>query len=300
MIFLEVSYLVDGHKREVREDLPDKVVLIGKGGARFRLFRAVRGGANGIVFEAQRLNQSGGVEGVCAVKLLRQLDSVRMDRFDNEGDILSSLRHPRIATFYDRGLLDLAKIGKQVPWLAMDLGGDNLRQHVQQYGPLPPGLLRRVAIQVSEALHYIHEADYIHRDLKPDNMVWVGDGSSGEVRLIDFGIAKRTAADVSGRPLDTLTRTGDFVGPQFYSSPEQIAYANDKTQLVDHRSDLFQLGKVLWFLGTGKLSAGIPSRRIDPTAGKLHDLLQNLLADDPDDRPPSAAVVAAQIEGSSW
>jgi serine/threonine protein kinase len=113
--------------------------------------------------------------------------------------------------------------------------------------------------------------------------------------MIDFGIAKQNGQDVSARPLDNFTKAMEFVGPQFFASPELIAYARDKSHPVDGRSDLFQLGKVLWFLATGVVLAGVPTRRQDPYGGQLYQLVLALLAEDPDDRPQSVAEVSAEL-----
>ncbi|MFX8766462.1 hypothetical protein ABTM49_19755, partial [Acinetobacter baumannii] len=72
------------------------------------------------------------------------------------------------------------------------------------------------------------------------------------LKMIDFGIAKFIGEDVAGRPLDNFTKVGEFVGPQNWSSPELIAYADDKTVVVDQRSDLYQLGLLIWFFFTGR------------------------------------------------
>jgi len=294
VVFVEVTHWSGGLKRELHLELGERPLLRGEQGAEFRLYRAVKGGGNGVVFQAQR-RAAGGEIDVCAVKALRQLDATRVDRFANERRILSRLNHRRIAAYYDAGAIEV-EAGVRTLWMAMDLGGDNLRQHVQERGPLRPGLLRRVALQLCEAVQYVHEADLIHRDLKPDNLVWVGDCAAGEIKLIDFGIAKFNGEDVSGRPLDDFTRTDEFIGPLFYSSPELIAYATNKAHPVDHRSDLFQLGKVLWFLGTGRVSAGIPFRGQDPTGGLLHALVMELVTDEPNERLDSANVIAGRIQ----
>jgi serine/threonine protein kinase len=88
----------------------------------------------------------------------------------------------------------------------------------------------------------------------------------------------------------------EFVGPVFFSSPELIEYARDKSHPVDHRSDLFQLGKTLWFLASGRVSAGLPSQKLCPADGAVHDVVRRLLHDDPDDRIQSARKVRAYFE----
>jgi len=117
-----------------------------------------------------------------------------------------------------------------------------------------------------------------------------------DIMLIDFGISKYIGEDVSGRPLDDFTRITEFVGPQNFSSPELLAYARDKDTKVDQRSDLFQLGLILWFLNSGKIPAGIPPKREDQTGGKLWDLVCQLIQMDPDDRPNSASLVKAELD----
>ena len=111
--------------------------------------------------------------------------------------------------------------------------------------------------------------------------------------MIDFGIAKRLGEDVSARPMDTFTQVKEFVGPVFFSSPELIEYATNKRHQVDTRSDIFQVGKLLWFLGTGKISAGVPSKKECPAGGKLRDVVLQMIDDDPDSRLQTMAEVQA-------
>ncbi len=262
-------------------DLP--AYLHGEHGANFRLLYAVRGGGNGIVFAAEPQGPLRNEIELCAVKLLRQQDDTRLDRFENEIRIIRLLSHARIAQFFDSGTIQVED-GYRVPWMAMELGERNLRQHVERNGPLNPDTIRSVGKQMCDALEQLHQKQIIHRDVKPDNFVWDGEDESSVI-MIDFGIAKLVGEDVSGRPMDQFTQQEEFVGPVFFASPELIAYASDKTQAVDMRSDLFQLGKVLWFLATGKISAGIPSGRDCPFKGALHDIVIQLLQDYPDDRP---------------
>lgn len=282
-------------RRLGRFDLPQEVM--GERGQRFRLTYAAFSGGNGIVFEGRRLTETGGIDRVCAIKLLRQQDLVRTDRFQNEIRILKALRHPYITPFYDSGTIELDSGERilRVPWMAMDLGHHNLRYHVENSGPLSLDETLRVSKQLCEALTYFHDQGMVHRDLKPANVVWTSEARTS-IQLIDFGIAKYIGEDVSGRPLDDFTRTLEFVGPVFFSSPELIAYANDKTVEVDRRSDIFQLGKLMWFIATGKISAGVPNRRNCPAGGALRDLVVELIDDDPDNRPQSVRQVMDLLE----
>ena len=266
-----------------RIDLPDS--LPGPEGTTFRLRHAVRQGGNGVVFEARQFGDSENLVQTCAVKFLKDRDDTRVDRFNNEVRVLESLNCPRISASYGSGAVRLGT--HDVPWVAMELGGMNLREHVDQSGPLPARSLVPVLLQIVDALDHLHEQGFIHRDIKPANFVW-DPGGANDVLMIDFGLAKRTGEDVSARPLDDFTKHMEFVGPVFFSSPELIAYASNKATPVDHRSDLFQFGKVAWFLATGTISAGVPSRKLCNMNGSLWDIVMLLLADDPSDRPASA------------
>jgi len=282
--------LYEGRMSLGRFDLPDEVSVKGEP---YRLVRAVKRGGNGVVFEARRINRYGGGATSCAVKFLRQQNDVRMDRFANEVRVLGGLAHERIARLYDNGGVELVG-GFKVPWMAMELGGENLRNHVRDRGPLERATLIRVATQVCDGLDHVHERGIIHRDLKPENIVW-DPFQRDSIKMIDFGIAKRVGEDTSGRPLDQFTREEEFVGPAFFASPELIAYGDDKSHAVDHRSDLFQFGRVLWFLATGRVSGGIPSARERPSLAAVRDLVMELLPDDPAERLENAATLKERL-----
>ncbi len=280
----------DFHERQFT--LPSQVV--GETGRVFALQQVAWSGGNGIVLRANRLTQAGSIDRVCAIKFLRRLDGTRMDRFKNEIRVMRELDCQYVAPFYDCGTVALAS-GPEVPWLATELGGENLRMHVHKVGVLPRKRLVEVARQLCQAAAHVHAKGFIHRDIKPANFVWQY-GSQDEIQMIDFGIAKKVGEDVSARPLDQLTQTLEFVGPVFFSSPELIAYADDKTHPVDHRSDLFQLGKVIWYLACGKVIAGIPSRACCPCGGKLWEIVMRLLPDEPGERFQTAEETLKAIE----
>lgn len=264
-------------------DLPQAVY---ENSTRFQIGKALKGGGNGVVFSAHHYS-SGKLIGACAVKFLRRLDDQRKDRFANEIRIANLLNHGNIAACFGSGT---AQIGEHsVPWMAQLAGGRNLREEVSSNGPIDPSRFLKIAVQMCDAVTHLHQHGFIHRDIKPDNFVWSGHEPAQRVMMIDLGIAKRIGEDVSGRPLDQFTRTMEFVGPVFYSSPELIEYASDKSVVVDERSDIFQLGKTFWYLATGKVSAGIPSKTKCPFGGKLADIVMGTIQDDPDSRPKSVA-----------
>ena len=285
------------HERGVEPELVTFArdqVLVASDGTKFELGSMIYGGegGNGLVFRATR---RGGMGVKCAIKILRRLDGQRIDRFHNEVEVLKQLNHEHICGYYGHGEIKTQK-GEPAPWVAVDVGGENLRLHVDTRGCLPPRLVGLVGRQMCSALTHVHAKGLIHRDLKPANFVWTESPDQKRVLLIDFGLAKRVGVDTAGRPLDQFTQHNEFVGPVFYSSQELIDYAKDKSTLVDHRSDLFQLGRVLWFLATGTPGAGIPSKKRDPSGGLLYDLVMQLLLDEPDDRLSDLVVIDKALE----
>lgn len=129
----------------------------------------------------------------------------------------------------------------ETPWLATAyIPGPSLADHIADHGPMDGGELRRLAADLAHALAAIHAAGLIHRDLKPSNILLAADGP----RVIDFGIAR--AAEASA-----LTRTGATIGSPGYMSPEQI-----DGRPIEPSSDVFSLGAVLAYAGTGRSPFG--------------------------------------------
>lgn len=294
---LHVFLQVPGHGSQ-KFDLPPSRLGSTDGQRTFELKSHAGGGGNSAVFVAD-CYEHGRFVRRCAVKMLKQLDPTRVDRFRNEVRILKELNHDRIAAYYSEGELLLPAEhhgpgGKVMPWVAMDLGGDNLRRNLDESGPFSGQRFVTAANDMCDALEHLHGQGILHRDVKPENFVF-DTRSSDRIKMIDFGIAKYIGEDVAGRPFDNFTKMTEFVGPQAFSSPELLAYARDKKHPVDFRSDLFQVGKVMWFLATGVVSAGIPSRKADPFGGTLHALVSELLADDPRDRPQTLPEVRGAL-----
>lgn len=279
-------------------DVPDRV--ISEDGRQFMLEGATKTGGNGVVFGAREYGA--GIPGGSprAVKLLKQLDQSRIDRFSNEIRVLKELDSPYISSYFSSGRVEVQKPralrdSRSVPWVAIQMGGVNMRQHVEENGPLSIALLKSITFGMCAAIEHVHDKGFIHRDIKPENFVWRNANRTAPM-MIDFGIAKRQGEDVSGRPMDTFTQVTEFVGPVFFSSPELIAYSKDKTQPVDYRSDIFQLGKVFWYLGTGKVTAGVPARKDCPANGHLRELVLSMIDDDPDCRVQALSEVRDAID----
>ncbi len=164
-------------------------------------------------------------------------------RFEHEAEVLGRLQHPGIAQVYEAGVHD--DRGERVPFFAMEcVRGRSLVEFAEQERLGIPERLELFA-QVCDAVQHAHTKGVIHRDLKPGNIIVPDDGRP---RVLDFGVARVTDADVNSRTMCTVA--GELVGTVPYMSPEQIA--GDAAEL-DTRSDVYALGVVLYELLTGKL-----------------------------------------------
>ncbi len=154
-----------------------------------------------------------------------------LERFLNEGRIVASLRHPNIITIYDIG-----QAGRYV-YIAMEyVEGGDLKHRIQE--SIAPKTAISIIVDIAQALEYAHGHGIIHRDVKPANILFRGDGTP---LLSDFGIAKQVSADAE------LTSTGTILGSPFYMSPEQ-----SEGFVVDGRTDIYSLGVILYEMLTGE------------------------------------------------
>ncbi|MGQ0625848.1 MAG: serine/threonine-protein kinase [Sporichthyaceae bacterium] len=261
---------------------------------RYRLTETLGRGGMGEVWKAydERLNRW------CAIKLLRQMqDGATAERFSREARTLASLRHPGVVDVYDYG------VAADRPYLVMELlPGPSLAQLLREQGPLPIETVRRYGAQAADALQAVHDAGVIHRDIKPGNLVV---DSSGSIRLVDFGIALGSSTD------NPLTELGAIIGSASYLAPEQATGGR-----ADARSDLYALGCLLMTLLTGKppfdddapveiLGRHLneapvrPSDRRAQIPADLDQLVMDLLAKSPAQRPASAAEVAYRLSGGT-
>jgi serine/threonine protein kinase/Tfp pilus assembly protein PilF len=203
----------------------------------YELIRLLGAGGMAEVWLARRAD--GAFKRDVALKLplltLRRQDLEQ--RFAHERDILASLEHPNIARFYDAGVDT-----EGLPYLSMEyVQGKTLMTWCNTQAL---GIPERLALflQVLDAVKYAHEKYVIHRDLKPSNILVT---DSGQVRLLDFGVAK-LLQDEDGRYQTPLSRVyGQALTPD-YASPESLGDAR-----VDARSDVYSLGMVLYELLTG-------------------------------------------------
>ncbi|MFE2308660.1 WD40 repeat domain-containing serine/threonine protein kinase [Streptomyces sp. NPDC059411] len=199
----------------------------------------------------------------------------------------------QVGGFHTAQVVD-ADPGADSPWLVTAyIPGPTLQQVVAQRGPLASDEVLRLGAGLAEGLDAIHRCGLVHRDLKPGNVILAEDGP----RIIDFGIAR--AVDAS-----SLTATGAVFGTYAYMSPEQI-----RADKAGPASDVFALGSVLAFAGTGHSPFDAPTlltvvQRIldEPPAlggldGELRHLLDSCLAKDPADRP-SVSELPARFAGA--
>ncbi|MGD2092141.1 MAG: protein kinase [Candidatus Aminicenantes bacterium] len=211
-------------------------------------------------------------------------------RFIKEAQTAAQLNHPNIITIHDVG-----ETGDSY-YIVMEYLEESLSQRLKQRGFLPPLEALDVVKMIASALDYAHKKGFIHRDIKPDNIMFRADGT---VVLVDFGIAR--AMDSTTH----LTRTGMSIGTPHYMSPEQC-----KGEKIDGRSDIYSLGVQFYEIVMGKVpynaenTAGIIIKHIQEPVPHLPDrlsryqpLIDKMMAKDRDKRFQSGGKVIKFIDG---
>jgi serine/threonine protein kinase len=208
----------------------------------YEILAAIGAGGMGEVYRAHdsRLGRD------VAIKVLPaalSADADRLRRFEQEARAAAALNHPNILTVHEIGTHD----GR--PYIVCELlEGQTLRDALG-HGALPVKKAIDYALQISQGLAAAHEKRIVHRDLKPENLFVT---KESRVKILDFGLAKLTEATVAGVSETMLaTRAGDTVpgmvlGTAGYMSPEQV-----RGHAVDHRSDIFSVGSILYELLSG-------------------------------------------------
>ncbi|MEV5830740.1 serine/threonine-protein kinase [Spirillospora sp. NPDC052242] len=239
-----------------------------------------------------------------AVKILplaHAAEPTAVARFRREAEVAATVNHPGITTVFD---IDEHDDGDERRlFLVMELMVGRDLRHVLAAAPggLPVGRAGELGAQIAAALAAAHRAGVVHRDVKPANLFLLDDGRA---KVCDFGIAR--LADAT-----KITATGASAGTPLYMAPEQI-----RGERVDHRTDLYAFGCVLYEMLTGTTwvetganvgavlyqhleRAPSPPRTLRPEIpGDLDALVLELLAKSPGDRPPDAASVAERLRGS--
>jgi len=185
-----------------------------------------------------------------ALKVLREEYSRNQDivtRFFHEAKVIHDIGHPNIVDFVDYGVIK-TPTGSEFAYFIMEfLAGESLAQLLQREAPLPPQRAFHIGMQVAVALASAHHKRIVHRDLKPDNVFTLQRGRDRDfVKLLDFGIAKLTGEQGGSQQ---RTRTGVVMGTAAYMSPEQC----EGRGRVDHRTDIYALGIVLYEMITGRV-----------------------------------------------
>ncbi len=214
-----------------------------------------------------------------AVKTLRAdlaRDPTFHTRFRREAQSAAALNHPAIVSVYDTGE-DVVN-GVTVPYIVMEyIEGRTLREVVQDQGRFTEQRALEITADVCAALDYSHRMGIIHRDIKPANVMLTPNGS---IKVMDFGIARATAASTS-----TMTQTAQVIGTAQYLSPEQA-----RGETVDARSDVYSTGVFLYELLTGNP----PFRGDSPVAvayQHVREMPQPPSVHDPDISPEADAIV---------
>src|SRR4029453_6156828 len=170
------------------------------------------------------------------------LDADRLARFRREAQAVAALNHPHIVTIFSIEEQD------DVPFMTMELiEGCTLDRGIPD-GGLSLARFFDIAVALADALSAAHRKHIVHRDLKPANVMVTGDGN---VKVLDFGLARTIAPNVANLAEAVtslgLTADGTTLGTMPYMSPEQI-----EAKSLDHRTDLFSLGIILYELATGQ------------------------------------------------
>ncbi len=270
----------------------------------YRVLRPLGAGGMGEVYEAEDTR----LKRLVALKVLPERiasDPDRRARFEREAQAVAALNHPNIVTIHS------VEESDGIRFLTMEIvDGRTIDQHVPSTG-LPLPALLKYAVPLVDAVCAAHDRQIVHRDLKPSNVMVTRDG---RVKVLDFGLAKLEAPAVADVTAPTMTATpatsiGQIVGTVAYMSPEQA-----EGRPVDHRTDIFSLGILLYEMATGVrpfrgdtsisvLSSIIkdvpePITKIRPGVSRdLERTIDHCLAKNPERRVQSARDLRNLLEG---
>lgn len=264
----------------------------------YRIERMLGRGGMGEVLLAwdQRLERHVAIK---RVRTDRPIDPRRRARFRREARAIARLSHPAIVQIFD-----IIDVGDTEHIVMEYVDGSSLDALLAGSG-LDLRLVLRLGVEIADGLGLAHAKGLIHRDLKPENVIVT---PSGHAKILDFGLAHMLALPGQEEQGDSLTESGAVIGTASAMSPEQA-----RGRAVDHRSDLFALGSLLYHMITGKAPfAGdgvldtlhrVISHQPTPVAALRSDapaalcaLIEALLAKAPSERPESARLVMTELD----
>lgn len=221
-------------------------------GERYALEREVARGGMATLYLARELSSNQ----LVAIKVMHPavVNAVGIERFLREIEIASSLSHPLIVPLYHSG-----NAGGVLYYVMPYVEGESLYQRLERERQLPVEAALRITHDVADALGYAHSRGFLHRDVKPENILLAG----GRALVADFGLAR--AIGVADH--EKLTETGIMVGTVFYMSPEQLRGQRD----LDQRADIYSLGCILYEMLTGE----------PPYAGRVINQVVTRIVHDP-------------------
>jgi eukaryotic-like serine/threonine-protein kinase len=210
--------------------------LLGRSLAGYILDSEVGEGGTSAVFRAHHPEH-----GEVAVKVLREKlrnDKTAVARFLREARYGERVEHPNVVRTIEIGEAEPGLHYLAIEWAK----GELLEKYARRHGPLATDEVANIVTQIAAAVHAAHVVGIVHRDLKPENVMY--DAETGQVKLLDFGIA----TDTDTTPEQRLTRAGFFVGTLMYVAPEALS-----GELVSPAADQFSLATIAYFLLTGCL-----------------------------------------------
>lgn len=266
--------------------------MVGQTISHYKILEKLGEGGMGVVYKAEdaKLRRS------VALKFLipeMTRDQEAKKRFMLEAQAASALDHPNIATVHEINETD---DGRSFICMAY-YKGKTLKEKIES-GLLHPEEAIQIALQIADGLQRAHDAGIVHRDIKPGNIIIT---DRGEVKIVDFGLAKLVGGTKS-------TKSGRTPGTAAYMSPEQV-----QGSVVDHRSDLFSLGIVLYEMVTGRrpfsaehetaimylivnVDPPAPSTLVPTIPQNLENIILRLLQKDPTRRYQSASVLRSDLK----
>lgn len=214
---------------------------------RYRVERLIARGGMGSIYLAEQLPLGRWIalKVLVPASLQQEQGPELRARFLLEAGTCARLRHPNTVTVYDYGSVPAGTGGlvDGALFIAMEyVNGRTLARAIKSDGPFAPARAARIARRIAQSLREAHTMGFVHRDLKPGNIMLLDGERPDQVKVLDFGVAKVLDDAQSA----SLTAAGNFVGSPRYAAPEQI-----REDAVDGRADLYSLGIVLYEMLTG-------------------------------------------------